>query len=70
MYTAIFLLIALAAITYFMWVAITGLATGNMKPVNNFLKWSPVIMLVLVALLILALALDGELFTGQITNYF
>jgi hypothetical protein len=70
MYTTIFVLITLAVVTYFMGVAVKGIATGNTKSINKFLKWSPVIMLVLVSLLILALTLDGELFTGQITNYF
>lgn len=70
MYTTIFVLITLAVVTYFLGVAVKGIATGNVKPTHKFLKWSPVIMLVLVALLILALAMDGVLFSGTVTNYF
>ena len=70
MYTTIFVLITLAVVTYFLGVIVKGIATGNVKPTNKFLKWSPVIMIVLVALLVLALAMDGVLFSGQITNYF
>jgi hypothetical protein len=70
MYTTIFVLITLAVITYFLGVAVKGIATGNVKPTYKFLKWSPVIMFVLAALLIIALALDGVLFSDTITNYF
>lgn len=70
MYTTIFVLITLAVVTYFLGVAVKGIATGNVMPTNKFLKWSPIIMFVLVALLILALWMGGVLFTGSITNYF
>lgn len=70
MYTTLFVLIALAVVTYFLGVAVKGIATDNTKSINKFLNWSPVIMFVLIALLILALWMDGVLFTGQITNYF
>lgn len=36
----------------------------------NLLNWSSIIMLILSALLLLAVAFEGTLFSGKVTNYF
>ena len=67
MCTIIVSLIAACTVLYYlMLLAGSILFPATAARLSKFLKWSPVIIGALAGLLILALALDGTLFTGNL----
>ena len=73
MYTTIFLFIFIAVVVTFIYLWIDALINkdSGVKRLKTFLRWTPVIMGVLFFLLLIALSLDGTLFTDlRVQNYF